>query len=38
MEAATRGAALTKRMLAFARRQELKPESFALADVVNGHG
>ena len=29
MEAAANGAALTKRMLAFARRQELKPENLA---------
>ena len=36
MEAAARGAVLTKRMLAFARRQDLKPESLALSDVVNG--
>jgi signal transduction histidine kinase len=36
MEAATRGAALTKRMLAFARRQDLRPESVALSDVVKG--
>ena len=36
MEAAASGAALTKRMLAFARRQELKLESFALSDVVSG--
>jgi signal transduction histidine kinase len=36
MEAAASGAALTKRMLAFARRQDLRPESFALAEVVNG--
>jgi signal transduction histidine kinase len=36
MEAATRGAALTKRMLAFARRQDLKPESLALSVVVKG--
>jgi signal transduction histidine kinase len=36
MEAAARGAALTKRMLAFARRQDLKPESLALSDVVKG--
>jgi signal transduction histidine kinase len=36
MEAAASGAALTKRMLAFARRQDLRPESFALAGVVNG--
>ena len=36
MEAAGRGAALTKRMLAFARRQDLKPETVVLSDVVNG--
>jgi CheY-like chemotaxis protein len=36
MEAAASGAALTKRMLAFARRQDLRPESFALAGVVDG--
>ena len=36
MEAATRGAALTKHMLAFARRQDLKPESIALSAVVKG--
>jgi len=36
MEAATRGAALTKRMLAFARRQDLKPESLALTEAVKG--
>ena len=36
MEAAASGAALTKRMLAFARRQDLKPESFPLAETVNG--
>src|SRR3984885_12944633 len=36
MEAANSGASLTKRMLAFARRQHLKPESVALSDVVNG--
>jgi signal transduction histidine kinase len=36
MEAAASGAALTKRMLAFARRQDLKPESIALSEVVNG--
>jgi signal transduction histidine kinase len=35
-EAAASGAALTKRMLAFARRQDLKPESFRLAEAVNG--
>jgi signal transduction histidine kinase len=36
MEAAASGAALTKRMLAFARRQDLKPEAFALAEMVSG--
>jgi CheY-like chemotaxis protein len=36
MEAAANGAALTKRMLAFARRQELKPETCALSEVVRG--
>jgi len=36
MEAAANGAALTKRMLAFARRQDLKPEAFALSDAVTG--
>jgi signal transduction histidine kinase len=36
MEAADRGAALTKRMLAFARRQDLKPENIGLSDVVRG--
>ncbi len=35
-EAATSGASLTKRMLAFARRQDLKPESVPLSDVVSG--
>jgi signal transduction histidine kinase len=35
-EAAERGAALTKRMLAFARRQDLKPENINLSDVVHG--
>ncbi len=35
-EAANSGASLTKRMLAFARRQNLKPESVPLLDVVNG--
>jgi signal transduction histidine kinase len=35
-EAAERGAALTKRMLAFARRQDLKPENISLSDVVHG--
>jgi signal transduction histidine kinase len=36
MEAAERGAALTKRMLAFARRQDLKPENISLSEVVHG--
>ena len=35
-DAAEAGAVLTKRMLAFARRQVLKPESVALEDVVPG--
>ena len=35
-EAANSGASLTKRMLAFARRQNLKPQSVPLLDVVNG--
>ena len=35
-EAANSGASLTKRMLAFARRQNLNPESVPLLDVVNG--
>jgi signal transduction histidine kinase len=35
-EAANSGASLTKRMLAFARRQHLKTESVPLSDVVNG--
>lgn len=35
-EAANSGASLTKRMLAFARRQDLKPESVPLSDVVGG--
>jgi signal transduction histidine kinase len=36
MEAAGRGAALTKRMLAFARRQDLKPETIIVSDAVTG--
>lgn len=35
IQAAKRGAALTKRMLAFARRQELKPEIVNVAEVVD---
>ena len=36
LEGAQRGAALTQRMLAFARRQELKPEPLDLPAVVFG--
>jgi len=36
MEAAQRGASLTQRMLAFARRQELKVEPVDVRDLVNG--
>jgi signal transduction histidine kinase len=36
IKAAERGASLTKRMLAFARRQELKPEAVDVALLVNG--
>jgi len=36
VEAAERGAALTKRLLAFARRQELKPEVLDVADLIAG--
>jgi signal transduction histidine kinase len=36
IEAAQRGTALTKRMLAFARRQELKPETVDVAALVGG--
>jgi signal transduction histidine kinase len=36
IQSAERGAALTKRMLAFARRQELKPEAVDLARLVKG--
>ena len=36
IQAAERGAALTKRMLAFARRQELRPESVDLAKLLGG--
>jgi len=31
-----RGATLTKRMLAFARRQELKPEALQISEIVRG--
>ena len=36
VQGAQRGAALTQRMLAFARRQELKPEAVDLPDLVRG--
>jgi signal transduction histidine kinase len=36
IEAAERGAALTKRMLAFARRQELRPEIVNVPNLVEG--
>ncbi|AWN35742.1 MHYT domain-containing protein [Methylobacterium radiodurans] len=36
VQGAQRGAALTQRMLAFARRQELKPEVVDLQDLVRG--
>ena len=36
MQGAQRGAALTQRMLAFARRQELKPAVIDLAELVHG--
>jgi signal transduction histidine kinase len=36
IEGAERGATLTKRMLAFARRQELRPETVSTSDLVEG--
>jgi PAS domain S-box-containing protein len=36
LQGARRGAALTKRMLAFARRQELKPEPVDLQTLISG--
>src|ERR1700744_2434115 len=36
LKGAERGAALTQRLLAFARRQELRPEGVELADLVAG--
>ena len=36
VKGAQRGAALTQRLLAFARRQELKPEAVALTELVSG--
>jgi signal transduction histidine kinase len=38
IRAAERGATLTKRMLAFARRQELRPEAVDVAKLINGMG
>ncbi len=38
MRGADRGATLTKRMLAFARRQELKPETVDVPTLVDGMG
>jgi signal transduction histidine kinase len=38
IQSAERGAALTKRLLAFARRQELKPESVDVARLLTGMG
>ena len=36
VQGAQRGAALTQRLLAFSRRQELKPEAVDFADLVSG--
>ena len=36
VQGAQRGAALTQRLLAFSRRQELKPEAVDVAQLVNG--
>ena len=36
MQGADRGATLTKRMLAFARRQELRPETVDVPRLVDG--
>lgn len=36
LKGAERGAALTQRLLAFARRQELRPQRVAIADLVDG--
>lgn len=36
IQSAERGAGLTKRMLAFARRQELTPETVYIAELING--
>ena len=37
-QGAQRGAALTQRMLAFARRQDLKPQAVDVSDLVQRHG
>jgi signal transduction histidine kinase len=36
MQGAQRGAALTKRLLAFARRQELRPQAISLENLITG--
>ncbi|MGO9135777.1 MAG: ATP-binding protein [Methylovirgula sp.] len=36
MKGAERGAALTQRLLAFARRQELRPEAIVIPDLIGG--
>ena len=36
MQGAQRGAALTQRLLAFARRQDLQPQAVNVADLVEG--
>jgi len=38
IQGAQRGASLTQRLLAFSRRQELKPEAVDLAELVSGMG
>lgn len=38
MQGAQRGAALTKRLLAFARRQELRPQAVTLSQLIDGMG
>jgi signal transduction histidine kinase len=38
IQAAERGTTLTKRMLAFARRQELRPETVDITQLINGMG
>ena len=36
LKGAERGAALTQRLLSFARRQELRPQTIAVADLIDG--